>query len=184
MRHHNDLPVRLTLPDEIIELGINRPVIEIVFRLINKDRVSRIAQVKDQVKQHQTPFAWRHLHDIVAAVTDRKINQVAVIIEITQNIRILNALTKSGSNPAASVTVIDACNRFRMAISGKCVAAFRVGQIAEQEVYVPCVPSLEIPANVIVTRFMMPLVMLPPKCHQPYAWLECGFRHGKSDMKG
>lgn len=57
MRHHNDLPVRLAQPDEIIELGINRPVIEIVFRLINKDRVSRIAQVKDQVKQHQTPFA-------------------------------------------------------------------------------------------------------------------------------
>ena len=57
VRHHNDLPVRLAQPDEIIELGINRPVIEIVFRLINKDRVSRIAQVKDQVKQHQTPFA-------------------------------------------------------------------------------------------------------------------------------
>lgn len=137
MRHHNDLPVRLAQPDEIIELGINRPVIEIVFRLINKDRVSRIAQVKDQVKQHQTPFAWRHLHDIVVAVTDRKINQVAVIIEITQNIGILNALTKSGSNPAASVAVIDACDRIRMAISGKCVAAFRAGQIAEQEVYVP-----------------------------------------------
>ena len=42
VRHHNDLPVRLAQPDEIIELGINRPVIEIVFRLINKDRGQRI----------------------------------------------------------------------------------------------------------------------------------------------
>ncbi|HCI6064260.1 TPA: helix-turn-helix domain-containing protein [Klebsiella variicola subsp. variicola] len=39
VRHHDDLPVCLSLPHEIIELGINRPVIEIVFRLINKDRM-------------------------------------------------------------------------------------------------------------------------------------------------